>query len=72
MGAKKKKEPAYVHSCGIAYLFIQGYCQSAITFGGYYEENPRALKHYMLNLQVNTPTLLAASIKRPNRDETMS
>ncbi|CAH3143473.1 unnamed protein product, partial [Porites lobata] len=50
-----------------------GYCSSTITkvFAGY-EDNSRALKTYMLNLQVNTPPPLAASIERPNREEAIN
>ena len=25
-GSEKKKEPGQVHSCGMQYLFVQGYC----------------------------------------------
>ena len=62
-----------VHSYSITYLFILGYCSSTITkvFAGY-EDNSRALKTYMLNLQVNTPPPLAASIERPNREEAIN
>ena len=33
------------------------------------EQDSRALKQYMGNLQINTPPPLAASAQRPNRDE---
>ena len=71
-GAKKKKELGKVHSYN-KNLFIEGYGSSTITESLCWllQENSRALKNYMLTLQLNTPVLLAASIERPNRDEAM-
>ncbi|XP_068692699.1 uncharacterized protein [Montipora foliosa] len=47
-----------------------GYCFDTIAelFDGY-ENNPRALKQYKANLQVNVPPPLAASFQRPDREE---
>ena len=71
-GAKKKKELGKVHSYSMI-LSTEGYGSSTITESLCWllQENSRALKNYMLTLQLNTPVLLAASIERPNRDEAM-
>ena len=51
-------------------LQLIDYCYKTIkdVFAGY-ERNPKALKDYMDNLQVNTPPPLAASAQRPDHEE---
>ena len=68
---KKEKELGKVHSCSMN-LFIEGYGSSTITESlCWLLRKFKGFKDYMLNLQLNTPTLLAASKERPNRDEAM-